>query len=120
LRGTVEDAVAKFSALGGEMEQPILEPQSHAASRQGAPNETNRHTRIRERFGLIHEYATSVASNFLAAPFGSETSTNHLVSQQERKRRRTPRAEWIPPALFTKETGSFLAVFLIGCPRDFA
>jgi hypothetical protein len=88
LERTIADTLAKGSASAARwksrcsghrvMPLPVKERQNEASGR----------TRIREQCGLTQSRQTSISSNSTAALFGSETSTNDLVSQQERKRRR--------------------------------
>jgi hypothetical protein len=80
------DALAKGSASAAWWKSRYSRSRAMPLAVEKRQNEANSRTRIRERFGLIHEHATSIASNFIAAPFGSQSSTNHLVSQPERKR----------------------------------
>jgi hypothetical protein len=64
--------------------------------------------------------ATSTNFNPTVVPFGSESSTNHLVSQQQRIRRREAHRVGPARAGRLRNDGFFHTPFLIGCPRDFA
>ena len=138
MKRNARSGACKRLGVGVEAKEPILALRSHAASRQGAARtpsgsqaqDGQRSTSARTRRTLARECdngldlftgrQTSTNFNPTGVPFGSESSTNHLVSQQKRTRRRE--AHGVGPARAGRLRNDvfFHAPFLIGYPRDFA
>jgi hypothetical protein len=103
VKGNVRSGACKTLDIGVEAEL------SHAANRQGAARtpsvsprfgtdnaahrqkEANAPTRMRKRFGLIHEQATSFDFNLIVAPFEQASGDFHKPSGFTTRKDSTPR-----------------------------